>query len=389
MTGMWISPVAPHRPALADPPAAAFPIAVALVIVAVAVLEPRVGPNIALVDPLLAVVLLVGLVLMARGAAEPALTAWRWLRPWLLMIALGTVLSLYSSGITDWATINIAQSVYAVAAFFGLYAVFSSRPSLIPVFGVAIAVGVVVTTVALALTWQPGVRPAGLFYHPNYAGHYLVTSAFVGWSAVKWPWLKILIVVTAAAGVFLTASFGAIVMFGTFVVFFTVREARRRPWVLAYGTAAVALALWLGGPAIISALSDGFAASDTLTSERLARSGAGRFALWQESLDTVPDHPLGVGPDGLHNRGLITVASEPHNLYVAFLAERGAVGLVGLIGLGIGLWRLAPPGGIARPLLIALATANLVRETFHYRHMWLCLALALAIDIAAERRSGS
>jgi hypothetical protein len=302
------------------------------------------------------------------------------------MIALGTVLSLYSSGITGWATINIAQSVYAVTAFFGLYAVFSSRPSLIPVFGVAIAVGVVVTTVALALTWQPEVRPAGLFYHPNYAGHYLVTSAFVGWSAVTWPWLKILIVVTAAAGVFLTASFGAIAMFGTFVVFLTVREAKRRPWVLAYGTAAVALALWLGGPAIISALSDGFAASDTLTSERLDRSGDGRFAVWQESLDTVPDHPLGVGPDGLHNRGLITVASEPHNLYVAFLAERGAIGLVGLIGLGIGLWRLAPPGGIARPLLIALATANLVRETFHYRHMWLCLALALAIDLAPERR---
>lgn len=359
----------------------------AAVLVGVVLLEPRLGPNAALVDPLLTLALLLGLLALAGGKAPPALAAWRQLCPWLLLIALGTVLSLYTSGVAAWAVLDIAQSVYSVAAFFGMYAVFWSRRHLMPVFGVALAVGIVVTTVALAATLQPEVRPSGTFYHPNYAGHYLVTSAFVCWYALPWRWMRWVVAAVAAVGVFLTASFGALLMCAVLTVHLTWRPLRSRPWLVAYGTAAVVLGLWLGGPAVVGAMTTDYAASDTLTSARFERSGDGRLAVWRESLATVPSHPFGVGPDGLHNLGLISVAREPHNLYVAYLAELGALGFVGLVGLGVALWRHAPRGGVTRALLLALAASNLVRETFHYRHMWLALALALVIDQAAERRS--
>ncbi|HEX5510544.1 MAG TPA: O-antigen ligase family protein [Actinomycetales bacterium] len=360
---------------------------IALSMVGVTFLEPRLGPNGAFVDAALLLLVALGLRVMAVGGAPPAVQTWRATWPWLFVIAIGTALSLYSSGVTGWALIDIAQSVYSVAVFFGCYALIWRRRRLLPIFAIAIAVGILVTTVSLVLTLEPGVRPSGAFYHPNYAGHYLVVAAVVCWWASPWRLLKVAAVAVAGLGVYLTGSFGALIMAGAFVAYILLRAARQRPWVLAFTGAVVLTLVAIVTPSTITAQLRQFTVSDTITSTRFERSEGGRLGVWEESLSTVPDHPLGVGPDGLHNRQMITFAREPHNLYVAFLAERGVIGLVGLIGLGVALWRQVPAGGLSRPLIVTLAVGNVFRETFHYRHMWLLLAVAVVIDLSRRERA--
>jgi O-antigen ligase len=339
-----------------------------------------------LIDPLLLLVVANGLWLLHRGAAPPARTALRVTAPWIALIAAGTLLSLYSAGLQPWAGIDMAQTGYSLAIFFGMFAVMWTRREFTVLFACALSVGIAVTTVDIALAYAPGFRPSGLFYHPNYAGHFLVAAAIVCWFGLPWRPVRWAVLLLAAVGVFLTASFGALLMVIVFLAYTLAPFLRTRPAVVLVALAALIAGLWLGAGAIGKALTGDVQATDTLSESRLERSASGRLAVWSESLSVVPYHPLGVGPDGLHNRGLIDVAREPHNLYVAYLAERGVIGLVGVLGLGFTLWRLARPRGIARGLLLAFAAGNLVRETMHYRHMWVILALALVLDQVATAR---
>ena len=96
---------------------------------------------------------------------------------------------------------------------------------------------------------------------------------------------------------------------------------------------------------------------------------------------------MGVGPAGVVNRKIALLNGQPlqvHDDMLSFLVERGPIGLIGLIGLWVVIWRCAKPRGIARLMIVSLFVASLFRQTMHYRHMWLLLALALAYD---NRRS--
>ena len=50
------------------------------------------------------------------------------------------------------------------------------------------------------------------------------------------------------------------------------------------------------------------------------------------------------------------------------------------------IWRSAPAFGVTRLLLAACLISGLFREVIHYRHMWMFLALAMAVDHARSRR---
>ena len=348
-----------------------------------AVLVPRLGPNLAIVDAALVLLVATGMVVLRRGQAPPAAEALKTLAPWLIVIAFATVVSLYSAGVESWALIALGQGVYALATFFGVYAILWTRRELIPLFTVALVAGITLVTLSLFLTIESGVRPAGTFYHPNYAGHYLVTAAMVCWYSTAWRPLRYIAAALAAVGVFLTASFGALLMAATFCGYLAWQRLRSRPWVVMYALCGILLTGYLAGSGgLPQSQLDEFSVTDTLNAQRLARSADGRLQKWEASLETAVSHPLGVGPDGLRQRNFLP--QEAHNLYIAFLAERGLVGLIGLLGLGWALWRHAPPGGAARGLLLVFAVANLFRETLHYRHMWMAMALALVIDFSIE-----
>jgi hypothetical protein len=77
---------------------------------------------------------------------------------------------------------------------------------------------------------------------------------------------------------------------------------------------------------------------------------------------------------------------EAHNEFLAYLTERSLIGLIGLILLYLAIWRLGPRGGVTRALVIGFALQSLVRETLHYRHLWLLLAFALVLDETADEQ---
>jgi hypothetical protein len=57
------------------------------------------------------------------------------------------------------------------------------------------------------------------------------------------------------------------------------------------------------------------------------------------------------------------------------------IGLFGLLLLWYALLRLSPAGSAARAIVIAYIFGEIFRETLHYRHLWVFLAIAL---VAAE-----
>ena len=74
------------------------------------------------------------------------------------------------------------------------------------------------------------------------------------------------------------------------------------------------------------------------------------------------------------------VPLEIHNDALGYLVERGVLGLIGYIGFWVVVWKASRPGGLARMLIIGSLVQGMFRETFHYRHMWLIIALAFVMD---------
>ena len=73
-------------------------------------------------------------------------------------------------------------------------------------------------------------------------------------------------------------------------------------------------------------------------------------------------------------------AGEMHNDPISALVELGVLGLVGLVLLFLGLWRLAPSGSWTRALLVGLLISSMTHGIFNYRHAWIALAICLFAD---------
>ena len=130
---------------------------------------------------------------------------------------------------------------------------------------------------------------------------------------------------------------------------------------------------------------------------RLDRGVLGRLDIWKRAWDGAGSRVLvGVGPNSASRIPVPprTLGRELHNDYVAFLIERGVLGLLGLLGLcvvllrwsgrllragGEGRWRLAGLGGA----VIANLPLAASHESFHFRHVWVLFGLVLAA-IAAD-----
>lgn len=349
------------------------------------ILVPRIGPNLVVLEPLLAFVAVSGLLWLARHRPP-------WLQrlisrsfPWVLVIAFATAGSLLHAGFTSWALTNIAQSAYAFVLFYGALGFFGWHRRETRTFVLALAATAVLVVIALVLVDDPRQRAPGLFYHSNYAAHFLAGAWLLIVLTFRQRASRIVATVLFAVGISLTASFGALLMVVAAGGYGIARRLVSKPAIALVALVVLGAAWYASYEPDLLAVED-VAVTDTLSSQRLERSSSGRFELWTDAVSVLGDAPMGVGPDGLRRTGVLESGKEAHNTYVAYLAERGPVGLLGLLGFGLALWRVARAGGVARPLLVAFATGNLVRETLHYRHMWLILALAFVVDeVSAER----
>jgi O-antigen ligase len=115
--------------------------------------------------------------------------------------------------------------------------------------------------------------------------------------------------------------------------------------------------------------------------------------------------PAGIGPGNSQNVPLSAeererphsyMSKEAHNDYLAYLIERGPLGLLGLLLLKVAafrrviLWwrRRRRQGHITGGVLVAsslaamasMAVHSLTLETLHFRHEWLFLAMVCALD---------
>jgi O-antigen ligase len=253
-------------------------------------------------------------------------------------------------------------------------------------------------------------RAFATFANPNAAGGYLMTAFFV-FMATPWPCHPLLRLAVGGwlfLGIYATGSNGALggTLVGLafyFLHWVLTQEDRQavRLWI-ALGTlmAAVVIAPLLVGFSYSSLLSPSVAKSDLLATT-VARVGSGverRTGLLGIGWEFFSHNPLGVGPAGvpaIFGVGL-------HNDYMAFLAERGVLGLIGLLLLitltmacVLASARLAD-GDRARQLqaialgggFVAYYADAMAHEVFHTRSLWFLMAMIFAHYYVLRQRVG-
>jgi O-antigen ligase len=268
---------------------------------------------------------------------------------------------------------------------------FVTRPRLIKPAIIGTWAGWGITIVWLVAVEGFGrVRPDAFFSHPNYPGHYLVVAGCILFAYYRTFKVRAFVVGATALGVFATASFGAMAMGLALVAVGLYRVVGRQVAALAIVvvSTAILIVLLFGVSVQVEPDESTFDVNRTLNPQRFERSRDGRLQLWSEGVEAWAESPFGVGPDGVKNRRIGIRGGEPgeggafeiHADALGYLVERGIIGLVGYIGLWVTLWRSDTRRGIGRALITALIVAGLFRETIHYRHAWLMLAIAFSLD---------
>jgi O-antigen ligase len=265
--------------------------------------------------------------------------------------------------------------------------------------------------------------------NPNLAASYLVTSFFV-LLASPWPrrrtgralaagWLLLGVLATGSLGGLLgLAAGGALLVAGAYL-----RGGHTTAQVRALlGAALLAGALAMTGLLLVAGVPR-FGLADVATVSEQAKGSAlggsvgradksltGRLGLWTQAVArTGPQVLTGIGPgqaktelqiaNGTVNRQGELAIHSLHNDYLAFLVERGILGLAGLLWLYAALARRAGRLSLAGwrwevwlPALgagfMATVADAFFHEAFHYRHVVVLFALLFVAGdlVRAERR---
>lgn len=130
---------------------------------------------------------------------------------------------------------------------------------------------------------------------------------------------------------------------------------------------------------------------------RSEKSSGGRFDLWRRGLDAFLDHDTyfwGVGPENFREVDAKMADNQLHNEFLAFLVERGLLGTLGLalfaviaVSRAASMFLIAAKDPERAPLtvvvflaaMIAILVESLTHQVFHFRELWLILALQEAM----------
>lgn len=352
----------------------------------IVLLRPGLPQNVAFIDPLIVAVATIGLISMTQ-IGSPATSAAARCLPWIWLIFLASFIGLSTIGIPIWAWSNLLRTVFALFLFFCTWQVLAvSGTERAAIRGTAI--GLTVTSIAL-LVKGFSYRGSAFFNHPNYAGHFVTMAVFLLVAVSRRMVSKLLAVVALGIGVWQTASFGSIAMALAMLAVIVFRSLKRSTAFLTIALILLAI-VWLfvarpGNDSLPSI--EEWAPKDVLSEERLERSQGSRTEIWGLAIDAWIDEPWGVGPDGVKQREIAVyngLALEVHADALGYLVERGPLGLIGFVGLWYAIWRSTKPGGLAHLLIVGALVQGLFRETMHYRHLWLLVALAAVIDLRRD-----
>lgn len=341
--------------------------------------QPQLVSNFIVTDVFIAgLVVLAVLGLMAgQSAFAPEFT--RFFLPMMLVLG-GSILATTYVGLSGWAISDLIRDVGAfITLFAAVRALRVSPPRVLTAIRVATAA--MLTILSLQLYLDTGaIRASGTWENPNIPGHLLATGFIVALFLFS-GWTRIFVLSVAVLGLVSTGSFGALIQASIGLIY--LGWSRREQIGSLLGRHKVAawtlLIILLGG--IGFGVTGGV---DAWNQDRFERSGSERLVIWGSALELALENPLGVGPKSTSALSLLDLRREPHNEYIAYIAERGPIALLGLLGLGVAMWLSGRPGGPIRAVTLGFAMASMFRETLHYRHIWLYLALLIVLEAVAE-----
>lgn len=350
--------------------------------------------------------------------------------PWMIVIAIGSLIAVTNAHSWHRSRDTMLQDFYLYAWFAILVNIMKDRGDL-KRFRVAwVWAGILSGMVGIYILIQGGQtsiwrflgprgeRSVGFFDGPNSLADYLVASLFVALSLIgqvkaRWVWASVIVLLVQLVATKSNGSMSAFLV-GLFVWGVVLAFTRARSplavvsgFLLAAGIGGMALWLqaeWdLGGKHIRELQQQSFVA-------RLERSTDGREQIWERLITRYGDAPLGIGPAnsagqrlsvGHRERKNSHISKEAHNDYIAYLVERGPLGLLGLLGFTFAAffmlrtgylrhadrsWRAGAGGAMAAALaggLVASAIHSITMEKLHFRHYWLFLALVAAFGAKA------
>jgi O-antigen ligase len=312
----------------------------------------------------------------------------------ILLILGGSFIGALDVGLADWVVYDLIRDVGAAVALLAVLQMFDGAPERWFRFPArALAAVTVVVALQLVFLGQGTLRAKATFPNPNVAGHFMATC-FMALMVLPLPRRTRIVGLTAAGiGLVATGSFGAMLQLAVGVGVVAVGASKRvRPATRQLLAFAVIATIGLLGAAAASGaefLPDR-GESTGYNADHLDRTTSGRLELWGAAVQQVIDTPWGIGPGSSRNLQVLRQGdrtTETHSEPLAFLSERGALGLLGLLALWGTLWRFAVPRGVGRAMVVGLVVASLVRETSHYRHLWILLALVVTYErtLAAAR----
>ncbi len=365
----------------------------AAVAVGTGLLTPTLPLNLAAVDPLILLVNVLAFAYVVSGRRTPATRLLALASPWCWLFLVSGFLSLFGVGLAPWAIDNLLRDMSAILTCFTFLILLGTSDDAARKAQAAFCgTGVLVAVTVFVFGGGDTLRLTGAtFSNPNYTGHFLATALILA-VAGQWPrrrGLRVLLVVLYGIAIARTGSFGALLILGGAVGYAVWRSVGSLRSYLRTATRVALILLLLTGLGIAArqVVGEDFDAGAGFSSERLGRSGDTRLAIWHAGLSTVDDHPLGAGPGSAAALNLtsteevaVSRGTELHSDPLGLLVENGILGLVAVIAIGAVLWRATPAGGITRVLLCGLGIGSFVRETINFRHLWIGVAVAVALD---------
>jgi O-antigen ligase len=347
----------------------------------------------------------------AHMIAHRATLSWPLLGAFWAIMA-GSLIGLFNGTDVPIAMLVLGQDVYLYLWFVTTvhFFVHRSRVDIVAIAYVAVASLISLLAVAdhyahvLGGVFTATARATGTFENPNMFGNYLNIGIFLAWSlAAGGKRIMFLAIPALLLGVVATGSNGTVlsltVATAAVVASYPTRMLRERLGIVLLAAAVGLSVLGVWDDHMTDAVMQRLSTNDRSAIGGSAVEGAeDRIPIWLDALESLKQHPLGVGPANFNREGgpISKGYHGPHNEYVGMLVERSPLGLAGWIAMLIGLAlavnaarAVAPALPLAvEPLFGVVAVIGVhagTMEVFHFRHVWLAFAVVAAVTVQAER----